>query len=411
MNSKLALRFLFSRKMRSILAIVLIAVMLSGSILLTSLNSSIEEATGKTYSKKYLETMVVLPDRGESFNKSDFREISQNEDVEGYIAFSPFLADVGGKTRGASVFYLSNPSLMNSWLGIEYTGEYEEGKVLKKKEVQLPSELYLQEKNYSRTGLKLGSKKDKMLGCIFVSGKGDFYFEPMTNVFDIMRSIQKTNPITVTQKEGEKFTVGGTFDASETTIPYLKELDMMFLKKPEKTNLVIIKTDIDKVSSVGEQLEEDFPDSTVFSFKEQYEDLVNKINSISQLFFLTSLVLLIITILVIGITISKVIVNRKKEIGLLRTVGASEGQITKLFLLQSLVFSAVSVAASLTLALILSSLVDNFLSKTFALPSVAVVNWPTALWMSLVVVITSILTALIATWRIRKLKTSDLIRS
>lgn len=94
---------------------------------------------------------------------------------------------------------------------------------------------------------------------------------------------------------------------------------------------------------------------------EGYLEIVNII------FKFASLGLMLIVILFISFYFSGVIIDKEKEIGILRALGASKKDVTKIFLVECLIISLISIIISLIISIVLNNVLNNFITDKFYL--------------------------------------------
>ena len=138
------------------------------------------------------------------------------------------------------------------------------------------------------------------------------------------------------------------------------------------------------------------------------------IKLVSIVFLLIGAVLLIVLVLLVINLISFSIASRKKEVGILSALGASSGDITSIFLLETLIISAISFVVILALAFIFQWVFNRILSSAYLLNIVIPflrVDIVTVATLTVSAFGLLLLAALIPIRKIIKLKPIDAIRN
>ena len=131
------------------------------------------------------------------------------------------------------------------------------------------------------------------------------------------------------------------------------------------------------------------------------------INEWKKVFLWTGIVLAVFSTLLLSNFISLSISNKKKEIGILRAVGAREGDVFKIFIAESLTIAIIcSILALVGTAFVCYALNSSVLEQFgFA---ILVITFPTIL---LIVILVAIFATLLPVLKIARKKPVDTIRS
>lgn len=362
LKGKIILSNLFRNRSRTFLTVFALSIMMAGAVVLLSINDSMRELTESKYSKKYLETIIVLPEQGKNFSAADFEKIGSTAGVDGYVVFSPFLVKEGDRTLGASFFYISDTSLLGSWLNINFTATPSEGEVFVRKGAGFgPGSIHIRNfSSFENLYPAVFGRKETMVGCIYVSEAGGFVFEPVAGIFDLMR-IMETASIAEIGDEGAEFIVGGQFSPEATSIPYLSQLDMIFFQKAGAANMVVVKTTIGRIEGVKRELARQYQYGRVISFYDEYIDVSRRMGGISGMFLVFSLVLIGVTMLSVSSVSAVSVLERKKEIGLMQAFGFLDGRIRKILITENLAFSGLSVLFGIAMSFVFIGLLNALL--------------------------------------------------
>ena len=164
---------------------------------------------------------------------------------------------------------------------------------------------------------------------------------------------------------------------------------------------------IETTSYTGQSTNEVDVANMIYEFEET-------IKLLSIVFAVICIILLIVLILLVINLISFSIANRKKEIGILSALGTSNKDITSIFLLETLIISAISFAILLVMVFVFAWAFNSILSRGYLLNivfpflRVDLITVATLIAMSFGLLL---LAALIPIRKIIKLKPIDAIRN
>lgn len=137
----------------------------------------------------------------------------------------------------------------------------------------------------------------------------------------------------------------------------------------------------------------------------------NFVNTISYILIAFSIISLIVSIIMIFIVSYISVLERKKEIGILKTLGASSKDIKKLFLSENIIIGFLSSAITLEIVNVLGNLINNFIYKKIEISNI--VN-PTSKIILLIIIISitlSYISGLIPARIASKKKVVDILKS
>ena len=137
----------------------------------------------------------------------------------------------------------------------------------------------------------------------------------------------------------------------------------------------------------------------------------NFVNTISYILIAFSIISLIVSIIMIFIVSYISVLERKKEIGILKTLGASSKDIKKLFLSENIIIGFLSSVITLEIVNVLGNLINNFIYKKIEISNI--VN-PTSKIILLIIIISitlSYISGLIPARIASKKKVVDILKS
>jgi putative ABC transport system permease protein len=129
----------------------------------------------------------------------------------------------------------------------------------------------------------------------------------------------------------------------------------------------------------------------------------------TTVFLLTALILAITTLCVTG-NFSALVIERSKEIGLLKAIGAAETKIATLFLSESLVLALISSVAGYAAGLAVAYAIGRSVFTAAAHASPAGVNFAVFLPVALVILLVAVVATLIAASRIWRIEPAVILR-
>lgn len=162
------------------------------------------------------------------------------------------------------------------------------------------------------------------------------------------------------------------------------------------------------------KLMDEFPYNEKISLKSTYSydvnDMVRIVNTLKQIAFYVAVVLVIFTIILIGNFMFSSISYRKREIGILRGLGARSTDVTKIFLWEGIVLATISfVLASIGLFIATNLLNNIIMSGTDLLLTPFIITLRQFVVMLVIVYLIIFISSIIPIRRIAKMKPIDAI--
>jgi lipoprotein-releasing system permease protein len=125
------------------------------------------------------------------------------------------------------------------------------------------------------------------------------------------------------------------------------------------TSLDLALTDVWSAKTMAQQMRRDFP-YKVESWQETNAQLVSALNAQSVSTGLIRAIVLVVVVLGIASVLVVSVVQKRREIGILRAMGATRGQMVRVFLVQGGIVGAVGSVLGLALALLMIFLFTKF---------------------------------------------------
>ena len=139
-------------------------------------------------------------------------------------------------------------------------------------------------------------------------------------------------------------------------------------------------------------------------------DIVKKfINIISAILIIFSIVAIVISSLMIGILTNVRVLERKKEIGIFRSLGASKGDIKRLFNIQNIFIGFIALIFSLIMLSLLVGPINNMMDKYLNIKDVFVINYGLLLLVFIINLIIITIAGLIPAIKASKMEIVDCI--
>jgi lipoprotein-releasing system permease protein len=133
------------------------------------------------------------------------------------------------------------------------------------------------------------------------------------------------------------------------------------------TNLDLTIRDVWRASAIAQTLSEQYP-YKIESWQESNAQLVSALNAQSVSTTLIRSVVLVVVVLGIASVLVVSVVQKRREIGILRAMGATRGQVLRIFLLQGAVVGSLGSLLGLLLALAMIWLFTTFVRGADGLP-------------------------------------------
>ena len=176
------------------------------------------------------------------------------------------------------------------------------------------------------------------------------------------------------------------------------------------TSLDLTVNDVWAAQTLAQALRRQFP-YKIESWQESNAALVTALNAQSVSTALIRGVVLVVVVLGIASVLVVSVVQKRREIGILRAMGATRGQILRIFLLQGAVVGAVGSLLGLLLALAMIWLFTTFVRGADGLPLFNItLQSGTALQVALIATVCGVLAAIAPARRAAKLDPAQAIR-
>lgn len=176
------------------------------------------------------------------------------------------------------------------------------------------------------------------------------------------------------------------------------------------TSLDLTVKDVWSAQDLAGELRRQFP-YKIESWQESNAQLVSALNAQSVSTALIRGVVLVVVVLGIASVLVVSVVQKRREIGILRAMGATRGQILRLFLVQGAVVGALGSALGIALAVLMIWLFTKFVRGTDGLP-LFVIGLPlaTAVQVALIATVCGVLAAVAPARRAAALDPAQAIR-
>jgi len=176
------------------------------------------------------------------------------------------------------------------------------------------------------------------------------------------------------------------------------------------TSLDLTVKDVWSAQDLAGDLRQQFP-YKIESWQESNAQLVSALNAQSVSTALIRGVVLVVVVLGIASVLVVSVVQKRREIGILRAMGATRGQILRLFLVQGAVVGALGSALGIALAVLMIWLFTTFVRGSDGLP-LFVIGLPlaTALQVALIATVCGVLAAVAPARRAAALDPAQAIR-
>lgn len=187
-------------------------------------------------------------------------------------------------------------------------------------------------------------------------------------------------------------------EENETFSAVLSEWDDS--ENPLKDTYTIKVHDVDKIGDTAKEIEQMEGVSSVQYGEGLVEKLVGVFDAIEKITMVAAAALIIVTIFLIINTIKLTIFSRKREIGIMRLVGASNSRIKLPFVIEGIILGIIgSIIPILVIVLGYTTLYDYFEGQLFS-PVIKLINpMPFVVNTSLIVLVIGMLVGMIGSYR------------
>jgi lipoprotein-releasing system permease protein len=195
-----------------------------------------------------------------------------------------------------------------------------------------------------------------------------------------------------------------------TVIVPLRSAQSLLALPGGATSLDVTVRDVWSAQTLAQDLRRQFP-YKIESWQESNAQLVSALNAQSVSTALIRGVVLVVVVLGIASVLVVSVVQKRREIGILRAMGATRGQILRLFLVQGAVVSALGSLLGILLAIAMISLFMAFVRGADGLPLFAIrLQWTTAWQVALIATVCGVLAAIAPARRAAAMDPAQAIR-
>ena len=176
------------------------------------------------------------------------------------------------------------------------------------------------------------------------------------------------------------------------------------------TNIDLALRDVWTAPALAAQLAQRWP-YKVESWQDTNASLVSALNAQSISTGLIRAVVMVVVVLGMASVLVVTVVQKRREIGILRAMGATQGQVLRIFLLQGAIFGALGSALGVLLAVALIAAFTSFVRGSDGLPLFAITLAPAlALRIAAVATVCGVLAAVLPARRAAQLDPAQAIR-
>jgi putative ABC transport system permease protein len=139
----------------------------------------------------------------------------------------------------------------------------------------------------------------------------------------------------------------------------LSAAQRIFGKEGQLTTVAIKVKDVSRISEISKKLEE-IPDIQVVTMTQVMGTIMNLVGSAQALLFSVIIIALFISAVGIMNTLIMSVNERTREFGMMKAVGASGGDVSRLIIVETLIITLIGCGVGLIVALAGSKLVESF---------------------------------------------------
>ncbi|MFP4470181.1 MAG: ABC transporter permease [Bacteroidales bacterium] len=339
---RISWRNIWRNKVRSLVVILAIAIGLTGGVFLTGLmNGMVAQQTSSTINNQISEIQIHHPDFGDNMNpeylidhvEQKSQTIRQNDQVTEITYRSKSSAMASTATTGA---------------GIVINGIIPE----KEKKVTTIHEniidgTYFENDAYSSPmvlGQKLAHKLRTEIGNKVVITLQSNTGEMASNLFRVV-GIYKTNDT--------------RFDEMQLFVNYSDLNDMLGISAGQANEIAIRTVSKEVAPEAAASLQDEFRDLKVQSWRELKPSLIVVMTMMDQFGYWLMVIILFALIFGIVNTMLMVILERKRELGMLMSVGMNKTRVFKMIMLETTMLSLVGGAIGLGISILLMGIFGN----------------------------------------------------
>jgi putative ABC transport system permease protein len=204
--------------------------------------------------------------------------------------------------------------------------------------------------------------------------------------------------------------VGVIFSGGEDDSRIFADLDVVqnLTNRENKVNIMHISAVCNAcpVDDIAAIIEENIPDIEVTTVKQVEKATMEILEDINSMMFLITIVALLASALGVMTTMTTSVVERTKEIGMMKAIGAEDSKIAKLFLSEAIIIGIIGGVAGYFIGIILARYIGESVFQSSINPNLIVL--PIILGISIGV---TILSSLLPIRRALKIEPAEVIRA
>ena len=174
-----------------------------------------------------------------------------------------------------------------------------------------------------------------------------------------------------------------------------------------RASLVQVRADGGRLDAIRGALAKALPDADIRLVRAVADTESNVVLKVRNSVFLLSFLILAITTLCVTSNFSELVIERSKEIGVLKAIGAAEGKIAALLVSESVMLAAVSTAVGYVAGLLLASWIGRGI---FAVPFAIRLDFSVLLYVGIVILTVAVSATLWAARRIWRIDPAIILR-
>ena len=199
--------------------------------------------------------------------------------------------------------------------------------------------------------------------------EGRYFTEDETGVMVVGRSLAEKENLKVGQvlqfgPDGVPTTIVGILERTGTQddefhfLP-LADSQKIFGKEGQITTIAVKVKDVSQITAIGKKMEQ-IPDIQVVTMTQIQGTIMNLVGSAQTLLFSVIIIALFISAVGIMNTLIMSVNERTREFGMMKAVGASGWDVSRLIVVETLILTLIGCAVGLIVAMAGSKLVESF---------------------------------------------------
>jgi len=199
--------------------------------------------------------------------------------------------------------------------------------------------------------------------------EGRYFTEDETGVMVVGRSLAEKENLTVGQvlqfgPDGVPTTIVGILERTgsqddEFHFLPLADAQKIFGKEGQITTIAVKVKDVSQIAAIGKKMEQ-IPDIQVVTMTQIQGTIMNLVGSAQTLLFSVIIIALFISAVGIINTLIMSVNERTREFGMMKAVGASGWDVSRLIVMETLILTLIGCAVGLIVSLAGSKLVESF---------------------------------------------------